>query len=91
MDKNGNKTQESNDNIIRKVEKQIATIKECIEKDECCSNILKEIALIKNELDSMSKVILEGHIRNCLVRDIKLGLEEKVVDDFLYTINKMIK
>ena len=33
MDKNGNKTQESNDNIIRKVEKQIATIKECIEKD----------------------------------------------------------
>ena len=32
MDKNGNKTQESNDNIIRKVEKQIATIKECIEK-----------------------------------------------------------
>ena len=91
MDKNGNKTQESNDNIIRKVEKQIATIKECIEKDECCSSILKEIALIKNELDSMSKVILEGHIRNCLVRDIKLGLEEKVVDDFLYTINKMIK
>ena len=66
-------------------------IKECIEKDECCSSILKEIALIKNELDSMSKVILEGHIRNCLVRDIKLGLEEKVVDDFLYTINKMIK
>ena len=34
-------------------------------KDECCSSILKEIALIKNELDSMSKVILEGHIRNC--------------------------
>ena len=91
MDKNGNKTQESNDNIIRKVEKQIATIKECIEKDECCSSILKEIALIKTELESMSKVILEGHIRNCLVRDIKLGLEEKVVDDFLYTINKMIK
>lgn len=39
----------------------------------------------------MSKVILEGHIKNCLVRDIKLGLEEKIVDDFLYTINKMIK
>ena len=91
MDKNGSRTQESNDNIIRKVEKQIEKIKECIEKDECCSSILKEIAIIKNELDSMSKVILERHIKNCLVRDIKLGFEEKIVDDFLYTINKMIK
>lgn len=91
MDKNGRKIEESNDNIIRKVEGQIENIRECIEKDECCSSILKEIAMIKNELDSMSKVILEGHIKNCLVRDIKLGLEEKIVDDFLYTINKMIK
>ena len=91
MDKNGRKIEESNDNIIRKVEEQIENIRECIEKDECCSSILREIAMIKNELDSMSKVILEGHIKNCLVRDIKLGLEEKVVDDFLYTINKMIK
>lgn len=91
MDKNGRKTKDSNDNIIRKVEAQIENIRECIEKDDCCSSILKEIAMIKNELDSMSKVILEGHIKNCLVRDIKLGLEEKIVDDFLYTINKMIK
>ena len=69
---------------------QVEKIKECIEKDECCSSILKEIAIIKNELDSVSRVILERHIKNCLVRDIKLGLEEKIVNDFLYTINKMI-
>lgn len=91
MDKNGRKIEESNGNIIRKVEAQIENIRECIKKDECCSSILKEIAIIKVELDSMSKVILEEHIKNCLVRDIKLGLEEKVVNDFLYTINKMIK
>lgn len=91
MDKNGRKIEDTNDNMIRKIEGQIENIRECIEKDECSSSILKEIAMIKNELDSMSKVILEGHIKNCLVRDIKLGLEEKVVDDFLYTINKMIK
>ncbi len=91
MDKKGRKIADSNDNIIRKVEVQIERIRECIEKDDCCSSILREIAVIKNELDSMSKVILEGHIKNCLVRDIKLGLGEKIVDDFLYTVNKMIK
>ena len=91
LDKNIKKINESNDNIIKKVEIQVEKIKECIEKDECCSSILKEIAIIKNELDSVSRVILERHIKNCLVRDIKLGLEEKIVNDFLYTINKMIK
>lgn len=91
LDKNIKKINESNDNIIKKVEIQVEKIKECIEKDECCSGILKEIAIIKNELDSVSRVILERHIKNCLVRDIKLGLEEKIVNDFLYTINKMIK
>lgn len=91
IDRNGKKIKDSNDNIIRKVEKQIEKIRKCIENNECCSSILKEIAVIKGELDSMAKVILEGHVRNCLVHDIKLGLEDKVIDDFLYTINKMIK
>ncbi len=91
MAKNGKKPETSNEDIIRKIERKIESIREHIEKDDCCSSILKEVAMIKNELDSMSKVILEGHIKNCLVRDIKLGQEEKVVDDFLYTINKMIK
>ena len=91
LNKNIKKINESNDNIIKKVEIQVEKIKECIEKDECCSSILKEIAIIKNELDSVSRVILERHIKNCLVRDIELGLEEKIVNDFLYTINKMIK
>lgn len=91
MEKNGRKIVGSNDDIIRKIEKQIEKMREAIEKDDCCSTILKNIATIKTELDSMSKVILEGHVRNCLVRDIKAGNEEKTIDDFLYTINKMIK
>lgn len=91
IDKGNKKIRESNDDIILRVEKQIGRMRQKIEKTDCCSNILKEIAIVKSELDVMAKVILEGHVRKCLVRDIKLGLEEKVIDDFLYTINKMIK
>ena len=91
MEKSGRKIIESNDDIIRKIEKQIEKMRKSIEREDCCSTILKDIATIKIELDSMAKVILEGHVRNCLVRDIKSGNEEKTIDDFLYTINKMIK
>ena len=85
------KLNESNDDIVRKVETQIEKMKASIEKDDCCSSILKDIALIKSELDSMARVILKRHVKNCLVRDIKNGNEEKMIEEFLYTINKMVK
>ena len=91
MEKNSKSITDSNDNIVRKIEKQIAEMKVSIEVNQCCGSILKDIALIKNELDSMAKVILDRHVKNCLVRDIKAGNEEKIIDDFIYTINKMIK
>lgn len=91
IEKKGKKINESNNSIIRKIEQQIETMRKSIEKDDCCSSVLRDISIIKGELDSMSRVILEGHVKNCLVRDIKAGLEEKTIDDFLYTINKMVK
>lgn len=87
-----NKTlKNTNENIIRKIENQIKNIRMCIDRNECCSNVLKVIATIKLELNSMAKVILEEHVKNCLATDIKLGPEDKIIDDFLYTINKMMK
>ena len=91
IEKRGKKLNESNDDIVRKVETQIEKMKASIEKDDCCSSILKDIALIKSELDSMARVILKRHVKNCLVRDIKNGNEEKMIEEFLYTINKMVK
>lgn len=91
IEKRGKKLNESNDDIVRKVEIQIEKMKVSIEEDDCCSSILKDIALIKSELDSMARVILERHVKNCLVRDIKNGNEEKMIEEFLYTINKMVK
>lgn len=91
MEKNSINLNGSNDNIIRKVEKQIMDIKNSIEVNECCGSILKDIANIKNELDGIAKTILKGHVKNCLVRDIKAGNEKQMIDAFLYTINKMIK
>lgn len=91
IEKRGLKTDESNDDIIRKIEKQIEEMRKSIEKETCCSSVLKDISTIKGELDSMARAILEGHIKNCLVREVKGNNEEKTIDDFLYTINKMIK
>lgn len=82
---------DNNEDIIKKIEKQIENIRTCLDKNQCCSSILKIVTSIKGELNSMAKVILEQHVKNCLANDILAGPEDKIIDDFLYTINKMMK
>lgn len=89
--KNNKKCSDSNEKIIRKIEKQISNIQNSLTKDECCSSILKTVAMVKVELNAMAKVILENHIKNCLVNEIKMDNQDKMIDDFLYTVNKMMK
>ena len=89
--KSGRPLKDNNENIIRKIEKQINNIRVCIDKNECCSSILKVVASIKIELNAMAKVLLEEHVKSSLAADIKKGPEKKIIDDFLYTINKMMK
>lgn len=77
--------------IFQRVREQIDKIRRKISDNECCSGILKDITLVKCELEITSKEILDRHIKKCLVTGIKQGMESKIIDDFLYTINKMIK
>lgn len=89
--KPGKSLKDNNEDIIKKIEKQIKNIRKCLDKNECCSSVLKIVAAIKSELNIMAKVILENHVKNCLASDIVAGPEDKIIDDFLYTINKMMK
>ena len=76
--------------MIKKIEMQVGKIKDLVE-EEHCNEVLNEISLVKGELDGVSKLVLESHIKNCIVRDIKSGNEDKVITELLYTLNKMIK
>lgn len=91
--KNSRLVKDSNEDIVKKIEKQIMGIRTTLHSNECCTSILKTIATIKSELNDMSKVILERHMRNCFVEEIKNSIDDtdNVVNNFLYTINKMMK
>lgn len=89
--KSGKISEESNEKIIKKIEKQISQIRIALDGGECCSAILKIIASIKCELNGMAKRVLEGHINGCILNGIKSGDSDELIDNFIYSINKMIK
>ena len=90
IDKTSKKIKEDLPEMIKKIEMQVGKIKDLVE-EEHCNEVLNEISLVKGELDGVSKLVLESHIKNCIVRDINSGNEDKVITELLYTLNKMIK
>lgn len=75
---------------LNRAEGQIRGIKGMVERDVYCNDVLNQISAVQAALDSVSKLVLENHIRGCLVEKIQAG-DDKIVDELLVTIGKMLK
>ncbi len=72
-----------------RVEGQIRGIKGMIEKDIYCDDILNQISAARSALDAMSRMLLENHLKSCVVSRVQAG-ELDVVDEVLTTIKRMM-
>ncbi|GKU83272.1 metal-sensitive transcriptional regulator [Niallia sp. NCCP-28] len=75
---------------LNRVEGQIRGIKGLIEKDTYCDDVITQIAATQSALNSVAKILLEGHLRNCVVDRIQEG-DMEVVDEVLTTIQRLMK
>ena len=74
---------------LNRAEGQVRGIRGMIERDAYCNDVLNQIAAVQAALDSVSKLVLENHIRCCLVDGIRAG-DQKIVDELLITIGRML-
>ena len=77
-------------NRLNKIEGQIRGLKNMIEEDSYCDDILTQISASKGALNAVSKIVLENHMKNCLVRDIRENRDD-TIDELLITIERMLK
>lgn len=75
---------------LNRIEGQIRGIKGLIEKDTYCDDILNQIAAVQSSLNSVGKLLLEGHMKSCIVERIQSG-DQEVIDELLITVNKLMK
>ena len=75
---------------LNRIEGQVRGIKGLIEKDTYCDDVLNQISAIQAALNSVGKVLLEGHMKSCVVERIQEG-DHEVIDELLLTINKLMK
>lgn len=75
---------------LNRIEGQIRGVTGMIEKDTYCDDVLNQIAAIQSALNGVGKLLLEAHIMSCVTERIQDG-DDKVIDELLITVNKLMK
>jgi len=75
---------------LNRIEGQIRGVKGLIERNSYCDDVLHQIASVQSALNSVGKVLLEHHLKSCVIDRIQKG-DDMVVSELLGTIHKLMK
>ncbi|MBN3523538.1 metal-sensitive transcriptional regulator [Paenibacillus apiarius] len=75
---------------LNRIEGQIRGVKGLIEKDTYCDDVLNQISSIQAALNGVGKLLLEHHMKSCVIERIQEG-DHEVIDEILTTMNKLMK
>lgn len=84
------KTKNNLINRLNRIEGQVRGLKGLIEKDTYCDDVLNQISSVQSALNGVGKLLLEHHMKSCVIERIQDG-ENEVIDELLVTINKLMK
>ena len=75
---------------LNRIEGQIRGIRNMVESDRYCVDILTQVTAVQSALNSFNKILLSQHIKSCVVHDIREGKDD-VVDELVCTLQKLMK
>ena len=77
-------------NRLARLEGQIRGIRQMVENDAYCVDILTQSAAAKSAFSAFNKELLRRHMESCVVRDIKAG-DDTVVDELMDIVGKLMR
>ena len=77
-------------NRMNRVIGHMEAVRNMVEDGRDCSEVLVQMAAVKSAINNIGKLILEDHIRHCVVDAVESG-DEQCLADLEDAINKFIK
>ena len=77
-------------NRLNRIEGQVRGIKNMLDEEIYCTDILTQVSAVKCALDAFNKELLANHIKTCVADNIKNGNDE-VIDELVETLKKLMK
>ena len=75
---------------LNRIEGQVRGLKDMLQRDAYCPDILIQVSTVSAALNSFSKELLATHIRTCVADGIRQG-DDEVIDELVTTLQKMMK
>lgn len=75
---------------LNRIEGQIRGIKGMVDKDVYCDDIITQLSATQSALNSVAKVLLDGHLKGCVKERLAAG-ENEVLDELLTTVQKLMR
>ena len=82
--------QKSLTNRLSRIEGQVRGLREMLQKDAYCTDILVQSAAVNAAVNAFNRELLASHIRGCVARDIRAG-DDAVIDELVTTLQKLMK
>ncbi|NPV77761.1 MAG: metal-sensing transcriptional repressor [Anaerolineae bacterium] len=77
-------------NRLARLEGHIRAIKRMVEQDTPCPEVLIQIAAVRSALNGVGRVILEDHVKSCLMDAVERGDFEDAFKDLKNSLDKFI-
>lgn len=75
-------------NRINRIEGQLRGIKQMIENDIYCDDVLIQVSAITQSIKSLGRLILNNHIKTCVKGEIVNGNDE-IIDEVINSFSKL--
>jgi len=72
------------------IEGHLNGVRKMLEEDRYCVDILKQTHAIRKAIEKLETLLLDGHLRTCVVDGIQQGKAEQIIDELrsLYTVGR---
>ena len=77
-------------NRLSRIEGQVRGLKEMLQRDAYCPDILVQVSAVNAALNSFSKELLSSHIHTCVADGIRRG-DNEVIDELVGVLHKLMK
>ena len=77
-------------NRLCRIEGQVRGLREMLNKDVYCPDILVQVSAVNAALNSFSRELLSEHLRTCVAEGIRQG-DDEVIDELVSVLQRLMK
>ena len=63
------------------IEGHLSGIRKMLEEDKYCVDVLKQTYAVRRAIEKMESLLLEGHLKSCVVEGIQTGRADEIVEE----------